>query len=172
MKARERFTSARIAGERVAERDFDDLARMYSDERVMVTLGGVRTVEQTREQFAKWMAHWREYGFGVYTLRVPGDRAFIGRAGLAYARVEDAVEIELLYALMPQYWRQGYATEASRRILEIARDDLKLSELVAFTLVHNIGSRGVMEKCGFTYERDFVRFGDPHALYRIRFQQT
>jgi hypothetical protein len=45
--------------------------------------------------------------------------------------------------------------------------DLDLAELVALTLPHNAASRGVMEKVGFTYDRDIVHAGLAHVLYRL-----
>jgi len=38
---------------------------------------------------------------------------------------------------------------------------------VCLTQPHNVGSRRVMEKAGFTYEREFLRAGLPHVLYRL-----
>ena len=43
-----------------------------------------------------------------------------------------------------------------------------LEEIIAFTLPDNVGSRRVMEKSGFTYERDIVHAGVPHLLFRVR----
>jgi ribosomal-protein-alanine N-acetyltransferase len=39
--------------------------------------------------------------------------------------------------------------------------------VVAFTLPTNWASRRVMEKVGFTFERDIVHAGLRHVLYRI-----
>ena len=43
---------------------------------------------------------------------------------------------------------------------------LGLPSLVAFALSDNRGSRRIMEKLGFHYERDIVYLGVPHVLYR------
>ena len=48
------------------------------------------------------------------------------------------------------------------------RERTDLLELVAFTLPDNLGSRRVMEKSGFVYERDIVHVGLAHVLYRHR----
>ena len=53
----------------------------------------------------------------------------------------------------------------ARAILHIA-STLGLRDLVAFTLPSNLGSRGVMEKVGFRYERDIRWANLPHVLYR------
>ena len=66
---------------------------------------------------------------------------------------------------MPEFWRRGFATEMSRAILEAATS-LGITDIVAFTLPTNLGSRGVMEKVGFTYQRDFIWADLPHVMYR------
>lgn len=50
--------------------------------------------------------------------------------------------------------------------LDVAFPRLALSDVVAFTLPTNHGSRRVMEKLGFSYEREIIYTGLPHVLYR------
>jgi len=42
----------------------------------------------------------------------------------------------------------------------------RLVDVVSFTLPDNLTSRRVMEKLGFTFERDTRHAGLPHVLYR------
>ena len=76
--------------------------------------------------------------------------------------------VELLYAIAADHWRRGFATEAGRVAVEIGHRDLGRDELVCFTMVGNVGSRGVMESLGFVYDQDVEHAGLPHALYRRR----
>ena len=43
---------------------------------------------------------------------------------------------------------------------------LVLATILAFTLPTNLGSRGVMEKIGLTYEREIEWKSLPHVFYR------
>ncbi|OAP25741.1 hypothetical protein A4R44_03116 [Amycolatopsis sp. M39] len=45
--------------------------------------------------------------------------------------------------------------------------ELGAAEVVAFTEVHNVRSRAVMERLGFTYRHDVPHRGEPFALYTI-----
>ena len=56
------------------------------------------------------------------------------------------------YALSEAYWYQGLMTEAVARAVRYAFEDLRAEVLTAFHLPENIGSRRVLEKCGFQYE--------------------
>ncbi|MEY2517286.1 MAG: hypothetical protein QOJ89_4644, partial [bacterium] len=48
-----------------------------------------------------------------------------------------------------RYWNRGYATEASRAVLEEAWGVLGLDHVVAITREANRGSRNVLRKLGF-----------------------
>jgi RimJ/RimL family protein N-acetyltransferase len=67
---------------------------------------------------------------------------------------------------MPAYWGQGYATELGAAAVELAFGPLGLDSVVAYTLPHNLASRRVMDKLGFSYEREIVYADLPHVLYR------
>ncbi|MBV9049084.1 MAG: GNAT family N-acetyltransferase, partial [Solirubrobacterales bacterium] len=107
-----------------------------------------------------------EDGFGLWLLLDRRTGAMVGRGGLQYTYVEGINEIEVGWAIVPERWRQGLATELALACVEVAFNDLELMRLVAFTLPHNIASRRVMEKAGFEFEREIVHAGLDHVLYR------
>jgi len=80
---------------------------------------------------------------------------------------------ELGYWMGVPYWGRGYTTEAARRILAFAFDQLELNRVIARHFVHNIPSGRVMEKIGMTYEgtlrRHYLRWGEFRdvAIYGI-----
>ncbi len=59
---------------------------------------------------------------------------------------------EMGYSLAEEHWRKGIMTEAARRLIRYAFDELKLDVLMIRTSETNIRSQGVINKCGFTYE--------------------
>jgi RimJ/RimL family protein N-acetyltransferase len=166
MQSPDQFETARMAAGRIRENDFDDLCRMDQNPRVMATMGGLRPEAETRGFLRNGIDHWEQHGYGIWIFRGRNDGGFIGRAGLRNIVIDAHPEIELLYAVMPEFWRAGLATEMSHAILQIA-PRLGITQVVAFTLHDNRGSRGVMEKAGLRYERDIVWASLPHVLYRI-----
>ncbi len=161
----ETFTTARMNAARISEADFDDLFRLNQDPEVAKTMAGTRSEAETRAFIRSSIEHWKRYGHGYWIFRDHTDGRFIGRAGLHQVEIDGAPEIEIAYGLMPEFWRRGFATEMARAILHIA-STLGLRDLVAFTLPSNLGSRGVMEKVGFRYERDIRWANLSHVLYR------
>lgn len=76
----------------------------------------------------------------------PGPAELIGVAGLD--RMPTG-EVELGYWIAKAHWNRGYASEAGRRMIEIARTELKLPRLVAGYFVDNPASGQVLSKLGF-----------------------
>jgi RimJ/RimL family protein N-acetyltransferase len=160
--------TAHLRGRPLADADLDGFLLLGRDERVMRTLGGVRTDDEMRAAHARNLSHWQCHGFGLWSFC---DRAgdFVGRGGLRLFLVDGRAELELAYVLRAEHWGRGYATEIARASVEAGFAELRAESIVAFTLPGNTASRRVMEKAGFGYERDFdhAPWG-MHVLYRIR----
>jgi RimJ/RimL family protein N-acetyltransferase len=168
----ERLDTERLAGTRVAATDLDRLRSLYQDPRVAETLGGMRTDEWIAERLAFELGHWSEHGFGAWVFVDRGSGAFVGRGAVRHAQIAglgslDGDQIELGYALRPEYWGRGLATEMARAMVVVARDGIRLPELAAWTLTTNRASQQVLEKTGFVYQRDFEYAGSPHRYYRL-----
>ena len=97
----------------------------------------------------------RADGEQTYVITLAGD--VIGACGFE-ARDDGAPEIG--YWLGVAHWGQGYATEASRALIDHAFGDLDFTALQAGARVTNPASRRVLEKCGFQWTGV--------GLYRIR----
>jgi RimJ/RimL family protein N-acetyltransferase len=67
------------------------------------------------------------------------------------AVVETPQEVELGYAIAPEMWDLGFATEAARIMIDTVFTLTPATRIVANTRVNNLGSRAVLEKTGFTY---------------------
>lgn len=162
--------TTRLSGTPLSIAHFTEIRLLHADPRVTATLSANAkpfTEDQTRGFLDRSAAHWKRHGFGLWLLRTRELNDFVGYAGIQHAIVENGDEIELAYAIRPEYWRKGFATEMSNAALKFGFETLHLEKIVAFTLPHNLASRSVMEKCGFIYQRDIVHAGLPHVLYVI-----
>ena len=163
------FLTERLVATRLHDTDLGDLYRMHQDGDVMATLGGVRSEERTREFLRTNLSHWDQHGFGLWLFRAASARSFVGRGGLRHVYIGGHDEVELAYAVMPEFWGRGLATEMARALVKLGFEQVGLGQLVTYTLTTNQASRRVMEKVGFTFERELVHGARclPHALYRI-----
>jgi RimJ/RimL family protein N-acetyltransferase len=101
--------------------------------------------------------------------RTHGAPQLIGCIGL---HVDEAGVHQLGYWLGRQYWGLGYATEAGRAVIAIARDALRLKRIEAGHFFDNPGSGRVLRKLGFkptgevAMQHSLARGGEvPSLLY-------
>lgn len=78
----------------------------------------------------------------------------IGSIGLhADRRRAEGINVKMIgYVLSRDYWGTGLMTEAARRVLQFAFEDLAVDLVSVYHYPSNMRSRRVIEKCGFTYE--------------------
>lgn len=73
---------------------------------------------------------------------------------------EDATEVfecwEIGYNLGKKYWGKGYTTEAMRTVINFAKAELNLTQIVGRYAKENPASGKVMDKLGFTCEKDIL----------------
>lgn len=166
----ERLRTPRLIAERLAPEHEPDLARLALDPRVYPTLWPFPyppTEADIHDGLRRQLNLWERHGFGLWLLRDRATGEFVGRGGLEYTDAPGRLSVELAWAIVPERWRQGLATELARAAVRTGFDELDVTELVALTLPHNAASRRVMEKVGFTYDRDIVHAGLTHVLYRL-----
>ncbi len=167
-KSIDSFTTDRLLAEKIKSSDLDKFSSMHTNPQVMTTLGGLRTEEQTRDNLEWNLNQWKENGFGLWLFYLKDTKEWVGCAGLRRVEVGGHEEIELGYALMPQFWKLGLATEMAKACIEIAFEVIRLDNIVSFTLTTNKASQCVMEKAGLQYERDILHADLPHVLYRMK----
>ena len=180
--------TTRLVGQCPRAEHFELLRQLLQNSQVMATLGDIPSNGEVQEFLASYLAHWDRYGFGRWLWHTkplsPGGRGkgegdevlsgakseirFVGRAGLNTVEIDGQSEVEIGYALLPEFWNQGFATEMTQAIIRVAFQEGDLAELVCFTLPTNVASRRVMEKAGFIFERNFIWKNLPHVLYRLK----
>jgi RimJ/RimL family protein N-acetyltransferase len=77
-----------------------------------------------------------------------GKRCVVGAIGLSGRGVD---RLALGYALSPEVWGRGYATEAVEAMVETAFRLTHCVEINVDVRVENPASRRVLDKCGFAY---------------------
>jgi ribosomal-protein-alanine N-acetyltransferase len=167
----ERLETDRMVCERIQLDQAAEHLRLLLDPRVSATLWPRRELPSEADVLDGLLAkveHWERHGFGMWLLRDRETGEMIGRGGLQYTYTAGLNDVEAGWAVVPERWGQGFATELAQASVEVAFEQLDLLEIVAFALPTNIASRRVMEKAGFLFERDIVHAGLPHVLYRRR----
>jgi len=111
--------------------------------------------ETVREQIAQSQEDFRERGYGLFLISATGaPGSILGATGLF--RLPEADWVDLVYALRPEAWGKGLATEAARAVLRFAFEVAGLEEVLAGTDLGNTASMRVIERLGMTDEHERV----------------
>ncbi|HEY5971373.1 MAG TPA: GNAT family N-acetyltransferase [Pseudoxanthomonas sp.] len=112
---------------------------------------GVRSLEGARAYLRKGpVASYRKHGFGLYRVQAKASGETIGLCGLVKRDALD--DVDLGYALLPEFCGYGYAAEAAAAVLAYAHSALGLERVVAITDPANQASIRLLEKLGFRFE--------------------
>jgi RimJ/RimL family protein N-acetyltransferase len=167
-RAPERFTTARLDAIRPVATDEEFLVATWSDPRVTDWLGGPRDRATVQQTLARWDRLWDEQGYGPWILsdRSNGDPlGWVLLHPIVFGGTVGGIEVG--WTIVADRWREGLASEAAGRVVEIAFVDCGLDALMSGTMVDNAASRGVMEKVGFRYDTELDHAGLRHVIYRL-----
>jgi len=110
----------------------------------------IKTVENAEYYIkAKMLPQLKRLGFSNYTLIRKSDNCKIGTCGL-YDR--DGLEgIDIGFAFLPEYERQGYAFESANKLKNVAFNEFGLTEINAITVKENTSSQKLLDKLGLKF---------------------
>lgn len=171
------IVTARLVLTPVGAGDVNDLLLLYSDPEVAFWTG-----PWTRDAVAAWttgmVARWAADLVGKWMARDRLDGSLVGRGGFSRIDLEGETVLELGWVVRDARTGHGFATELGRAALAWATRHEPNVPVVAFTEVHNLASRAVMERLGMRSVGIIRRAGRiegcpgihpeaPFALYRL-----
>jgi [ribosomal protein S5]-alanine N-acetyltransferase len=151
MKAPEYVETPRLILRKPRMEDAETIYSRYSsDEDVTRWLSWPRhqSIKDAQKFLAFSSAEWERWPAGPYILELRSNGAILGGTGFGF---ESAHRASTGYVLAKDDWNKGYATEALRSIVTIARY-LDLVRLYALCHTENVASCRVLEKTGFLRE--------------------
>ena len=129
--------------------DVPTLLRWHADARFAEHLGGpTDDPGVTDEALARWTRHWDEHGFGQLAVVERATGRLLGRSGVSYHRAWPD-DPEIGWAVDPDRWGEGIATEAGGACVEWSFGELGFPRVVSIATEANVASRRVMAKLGF-----------------------
>lgn len=163
--------------------DIPLMAAISSNPLVMEHFPSTQDLSATQELIDDINQHYKKFGYSAYAVETKDTHEFVGFVGLNQPSFEipnfipDSLPIvEIGWRLSSQHWGKGYATEAAKAVLHYAFMELKLNEIISFTVPANTKSRRVMEKIGL-HHSEIDDFDHPklsndsplkqHVLYRL-----
>jgi RimJ/RimL family protein N-acetyltransferase len=151
--------TARLRLRRFVADDLDRLVELDSDPEVMryITFGQPSgRAEYENEILPRWLdMYGRTPLLGYWAAEHRGSGEFLGWFHLRPDRI-DTEHQELGYRLRRSAWGRGYATEGGRALVAHGFGPVGADSISGRTLVGNLASRRVLQKCGLRLAGNFV----------------
>lgn len=108
------------------------------------------------------------HGTGRMAVIEKNSQLFVGWAGLKYEpQVRDFTYYDLGYRLSKKHWGKGYATEASRAVVQYGFQILDLPSIHAGVEIGHRASTNVLTKLGFQLDGTFFFDQKEHEWYTL-----
>ncbi|MDG3577533.1 GNAT family protein [Rhizobium sp. YJ-22] len=132
------------------EEDIDALAHLANNPNV-ATMVSRMPHPYTVNDAADFVRRAKQGGIGkcVYAITKAETGHFLGCCGIEPI---DEQTVEIGYWLGEPHWNQGYMTEAAHVLIDMVFRTRDIERIDARCRVMNIGSRRVIQKCGFQFQ--------------------
>ena len=141
----------RLRLRRLSVDDAEFILRLLNEPSFIHNIGdrGVRTIEDARAYILKGpIASYEKFGFGLLLVEEKETGVPVGICGLLKRDVLEDVDIG--YALLPEFWSQGYAFESASAVMSYASEKLGAKRVLAVVNPDNQSSIRLLEKWVFS----------------------
>lgn len=122
----------------------------------------IKTLQDAKNYLAnKLIPSYKNWGFGFYKVSLKNGIT-VGTAGLVDR--DDLEHVDIGYAFLPIGRGKGYAYEASKTILEYAKNELKLNPILAIVNKDNEKSQNLLRKLGLRFEKMILLSGETEEI--------
>jgi RimJ/RimL family protein N-acetyltransferase len=161
------LTTPRLRLRMLQESDFEQYAAIHEDPEVTrFTTRSVLGRLDAWRHLAMIAGHWHLRGFGMWGVEELETGHLVGRVG--FYQPATWPDFELGWTIGRNWWGKGYASEAARRCLTHAFDDLHRDHVISLIDPANIASIRVAEAIGETLEGEVEAGGHRVLMYGMR----
>lgn len=147
--------------------DAEAYAAISADPEVMKFLsdGKPQTPFEAWRSMAFLVGHWHLLGYGHFAVEEKASGRLAGRVG--FLNPAGWPGFELGWTLGREFWGRGYATEAAKRALRYAFEDLDRDHVISLIDPNNTSSIRVAERLGEKVEGKTELFDRDILIYGI-----
>ena len=160
------FNSVRLQFRKFEQSDFEDYLLLNTDPEVMKFITGkAMTIQEAKIKFKSHRSlEPHNEPLGIFRVALIENDRFIGLAKIAVFKKN---QLETGYALLPSHWRKGYASEILQWTIEHAKSQKGINSLIALVNPKHEGSKKVLAKANFEFERSEVHNSLPTDYYEL-----
>jgi len=165
------FETQRLSIRRYNNYDADDFYNFSGNEEVMRYIRPVISREESDKFLAENIRLYDVYpGTGRWAAFEKSTGDYVGSFSILVMDAEKNF-LHIGYALLPQHWGKGYASEMLKTGMRYFFQTHSATELYAITQVPNVASQNVLLKAGFTKAGTLAEREDGAWLYIFTKQQ-
>lgn len=156
--------SARLKLRRLTPDDAEFICRLLNEPSFIRYIGdrGVRTHADARKYIRDGpMDSYARNGFGLCLVELKDGTRPAGICGLL--KRDSLEDVDLGFAFLPEFWRQGYALEAAAAVLQDA-EIRGFTRVLAITAPDNAASIRLLGKLGFRFDRTMRQAEETSAV--------
>ena len=116
-------------------------------------MGNMTPEEYAHQWYEKQWHRYKNNWGGMNAILLKDCHTLIGHAGLLTQKIDQSIELEVAYSLLPKYWQKGYATEAALKCKKVAFEQGYCQKLVALIAPSNTPSIAVAKRLGMKKEK-------------------
>jgi len=132
--------------------DVPALHRFHNDPEIRRYLWGNKEISTATvsEIVVQSEACFEDFGAGFFAIEMVADPSLL--AGFCgYRRFEESDQPELLYGILPEYWGEGFVTEAASAVLRHGFESCGMAAIIGATDTPNQRSVRVMQRLGMFF---------------------
>lgn len=142
--------------------DVDLLLKMDKQEETQLYLGGLKD-ESKEERIAFLDKKINNLESSMVSLTILKEKVPIGFIDLNIDEKENTAEISYIFDY--DHCNNGYCTEACQKILDVCFSELNIESISASVVSANNSSKRVLERLGFSYERETIKDSIEFSIY-------
>lgn len=147
--------------------DIEDLSKILLDEYTM-RFYDKKFSKDYVERWIKWnLNNYKDFGFGLFVIIKKDTNEFIGDCGITIQKINNQYRPEVGYHINKNFWKQGYAKEAGKAVIEWAFKNTTFNTLYSYMTSENIPSQNTAKSIGMSFLEQYLDDGIPHHVYYI-----
>lgn len=147
--------------------DREELLQIWGDAETMRMFPKTLNSQEMSDWIDRNLQRYESYGHGLWAVILKEGQQFAGDCGLVIQEVDGIEELEIGYHFNRNFWGRGLATEAARRCMDYAFNQVGSHRIISMIRPENLPSQRVAERNGLKIEKEIFWRGYQHYVYVI-----